>query len=140
MYTDESGSGPSVLGINHNAAIKYDYNTNNEKYNFFVKLSSINGDPSQFSWWKSKMYSYIIGVDDELWDVIKDGVLFPVDTKRIVPDKKSLSATQNSVYRKHHRVRGILVDALPHSQYTNILDKFTTEEIFESLCSTYEGK
>jgi len=40
---------------------------------------------------------------------------------------------------KHHRVREILVDALPHSEYTNIMDKSTIKSTFESPCSTYEG-
>ena len=26
-----------------------------------------NGDPEIFSWWKTKMYSHVIGMDDELW-------------------------------------------------------------------------
>jgi hypothetical protein len=26
------------------------------------------------SWWKTKMYSHIMGFDDELWDILEDGV------------------------------------------------------------------
>lgn len=37
------------------------------------------------------MYSHIIGVDDELWDIIKDGVRFPMDSEGMVVDGKSLS-------------------------------------------------
>ena len=43
------------------------------------------------------------------------------------------------LYKKHHRVRGILVDALPHSKYIKIIDKSTAKTIFESMCATYEG-
>jgi len=43
--------------------------------------SSFNGEATQFSWWKSKMYSHIIGVDDELWDIIEDGIIFKVMKK-----------------------------------------------------------
>jgi len=39
----------------------------------------------------------------------------------------------------HHIVHGILLEALPHSKYTKIIEKSTTKAIFESLCSTYEG-
>jgi len=49
-----------------------------------------------------------------------------------------MSKVQRKIYRKNHRVRGILVDALPHSEYTKIVDKSTVKTIFESLCSTYE--
>jgi hypothetical protein len=38
-----------------------------------------------------------------------------------------------------HQVRGILVDAIPHSEYTKIVDKSTVKSIFESLYSTNEG-
>jgi len=31
------------------------------------------------------------------------------------------------------------MDALPHSEYTKILDKSTTKSNFDSVCSTYEG-
>jgi len=27
------------------------------------------------------MYSYNVGVDDELWDIIEDGITFAIDTK-----------------------------------------------------------
>jgi len=37
-----------------------------EKNSYSVKHPSFKGDVTQFSWWKSKIYSHIIGVDDEL--------------------------------------------------------------------------
>jgi len=70
---------------------------------------------------------------------LKIDVSFDVDTKGIMVDKKSMIGDQRKIYKKHHRVRGIPVYALPYSEYTKILDKFTTKAIFESLCSTYEG-
>ena len=33
-----------------------------------------NGDPEMFSWWKTKMYSHIMRMDDELWDILEEGV------------------------------------------------------------------
>jgi len=32
-----------------------------------------------------------------------------------------------------------LVEAIPHSEYTKIVDKSTSKSIFESLRSAYEG-
>lgn len=54
-------------------------------------------------------------------------------------DTKSLTPTQKKTFRKHHRVRRILVEALPHSEYIKIIDKSTAIIIFESLVATYEG-
>ena len=38
------------------------------------KAPRFNGDPEEFSWWKTKMYSHIMSLDEELWDVLEDGV------------------------------------------------------------------
>lgn len=46
---------------------------------------------------------------------------------------------QKNIYRKHHRVIGILVDALPHYEYIQVFDKSTTHTIFKYICATYEG-
>jgi len=43
---------------------------------------------------KSKMYSHIIGVDDEIWDIIEDGVDFPFDLEGMAVDMKSLTEAQ----------------------------------------------
>jgi len=33
-----------------------------------------NGDHETFTWWKIKMYSFIMGLYEELWDVLEEGV------------------------------------------------------------------
>jgi len=85
------------------------------------------------------MYSHIKEVDDNWWDIIEDGVRFPVDSEGMVVDIKSLTKAQSKIYIKHQWLHGILVEYFPHSKYTNIVDKSTANAIFESLCSTYEG-
>lgn len=57
----------------------------------------------------------------------------------MVTDRKSFTPAQKKTYRKYHRVIGILVDALPHSEYIKIIEKSTAKTIFESLVATYEG-
>lgn len=57
----------------------------------------------------------------------------------MLTDRKKSTATQKKIYKKHHRVRGILVEVLPHTEYTKIGDRSTGKSIFESLYSTYEG-
>jgi len=52
----------------------------------------------------------------------KIDVNFDVDTEGYMVDKKSLTGDQRKIYKKHHRVRGILVYVLPYSKYTKILD------------------
>lgn len=57
----------------------------------------------------------------------------------MVTDIKSLTHAQKKTYRKHHKVRGVLVNVLPHYKYIKIFDKSISKTIFESLYATYEG-
>lgn len=118
--------------------VSYDYSTS-EKNNYITRPPTFSGDSTEFEWWKSNMYTYIIDLDDELWDILKDGTNIEVNSIGMVNDKKTLTPTQKKIYRKHHIVRGIFVDALPHSEYIKIIDKSTAKTIFKSLSSTYEG-
>ena len=85
------------------------------------------------------MYTYIISLDDEMWDILEDGIDFQVNDVGMVSDRKSLTPNHKNIYRKHHRVIGIIVDAFPRSKYIKIIDKSTAKTIFKSLCATYEG-
>jgi len=66
--------------------------TTSEKNNYSGKPSSFNGDATQFSWWKRKMYSHIIGIYDELWDIIVKAVSFEVDDEGVMTDRMIMIA------------------------------------------------
>ena len=53
------GSGPGVSS----AAVLYDYGTD-DKSSGSNKPPMLNGDPYTFSWWKTKMYSHIMVLDE----------------------------------------------------------------------------
>ena len=57
-------------GGNHHV-VPYDYS---DKKADSGKVSMFNGDPEEFSWWKTNFYSYIMGLDEELWDILEDGL------------------------------------------------------------------
>lgn len=40
---------------------------------------------------------YIIGVEDELWDIIEDGINFEVNEEGIVADRRNLIVTQKNM-------------------------------------------
>lgn len=56
----------------------------------------------------------MIGVDDKLWNIIEDCVRFQVNSEGMILGRKSLIDAQKKIYRKHHKLRGILVEVLPH--------------------------
>lgn len=92
--------------VNHEQSI-YDKN------NYIVRPPTFSGNSTEFEWWKSKRHTRIIGLDDELWNILKDGIGIQVNNVGMVSDRKSLTPAQKKIYRKHHRVRG----ATPHLNY-----------------------
>ena len=137
----EEASG-SDSGSGSGAAVHYDYSNNNrnERSTNHNKPPMFNGDPEMFSWWKTKMYSHIMGMNEELWVVLEDGV---GDLKLVEEgaalDRKAHTTKQKKLYKKHHTIRGILVAALPHKEYLKMSDKSTAKAMFTSLCSLYDG-
>ena len=55
-----------------------------------------------------------------------------IDRKKHTPDQKKL-------YKKHHKMRGILVASILRTDYMKMSDKSTTKAMFASLCANYEG-
>jgi len=92
--------------------VSYDYGTDDKQSGSYNPLM-FNGDPETFSWWKSKMYSHIIGIAEELRDIIENGVDLTLDEEGVVVDKKKHIVAQKTLYKKHHKVRGLIVAALP---------------------------
>ncbi|MCI60316.1 aspartyl-tRNA synthetase, partial [Trifolium medium] len=59
---------------------------------------------------KDRMYSHITGIDDELWDIVEDGVTFKnmnENGRLSIADKKSLSTANKKIYMKHHKVKDV---------------------------------
>jgi len=54
-------------------------------------------------------------------------------------DRKKHNASQKKLYKKHPNIRGILLAALPYTEYPKMSDKSTAKVMFASLCANYEG-
>jgi len=81
-----------------------------------------------------------MGLDEELWDILEDGDGdLALDEEGVVVDRKKHTPAQKKLYKKHHKIRGILVVGLPHTEYLKMSDKSTTKAMFASLCANYEG-
>jgi len=134
MYAEES---TSRFGASHSVvAVPYDYG---DKKAESGKVSRFNGDPEEFSWWKTNFYSYVMGLDEELWDILEDGVGdLVLDEEGAAIDRKKHTPEQKKLYKKHHKIRGSLVTAIPRAEYMKMSDKSTTKAMFASLCANYE--
>jgi len=134
MSVESSVSGGS--GSNHNG-VPYDYF---DKKANSGKVPKFNGDPEEFSWWKTNFYSYNVGLDEELWDILEDGVGdLDLDEEGPVVHRKKHTPAQKKMYRKHHKIRGSLVTTIPRAKYMKMSDKSTAKAMVSSLCANYEG-
>jgi len=103
----------SSSGQNNND-IPYDYGTSDDKKSGSNKAPRFNGNPEEFSWWKTNMYSHIMGLDEELWDILEDGVGdLALDEEGVSIDRKKRTPAHKKLYKKHHKSRGILVASIP---------------------------
>ncbi|MCI44803.1 aspartyl-tRNA synthetase, partial [Trifolium medium] len=99
------------------------------------KAPIFNGDAATFKWWKDRIYSHITGIDEELCDLVEEGLAFKNlnETGRLsIADKKSLSVAEKKTYMKHHKVKDIIVGAIKHEEYVRIGDKTSVKSIYDS--------
>jgi len=130
-------SGEDTSTSRNNNVVPYDYG---DKKAESGKVPKFNGVPEEFSWWKTNFYSYAMGLDEELWDVLEDGVGdLVLDEEGAAIDKKKYTPEQKKLYKKHHKIRGILVIAIPKAEYMKMSDKSTAKTMFASLCANYKG-
>ncbi|WJX61931.1 hypothetical protein P8452_46978 [Trifolium repens] len=103
---ENSGGKKNDLGV-----VKFDYDTNEKKSS--DKIPFFNGDATSYPFWKTKMYSHIIGVDYDLWDMVEEGVTFEnMDGEGVVSyeNRKSFTPDQKKEYKKHRLVKGMMTD------------------------------
>jgi hypothetical protein len=63
-----------------------------------------------------------MGLDEELWDILGDGVGdLVLDEKGVVIDRKKHTPAQKKLYKKHHKIRGILVASIPRTKYMKVV-------------------
>ena len=89
-------SSVSGSGGNHNV-VPYDYS---DKKADSGKVTKFNGNPEEFSWCKTNFYSYIMGLDEELWDILEYWVGdLDLDEEGAAVDRKKHTPTQKKMYK-----------------------------------------
>ena len=129
---------PTGSGDTSYKNVSHDYS--DSKKTSVGKVPKFNGDAEEFSWWKTNFYSYIMSLDEELWDILEDGVGdLVLDEEGAAVDRKKHTPELRKLYKKHHIIRGALVTAIPKAEYMKMSDISTAKSMFASLCSNYEG-
>jgi len=62
-----------------------------------------------------------------------------LDEEGAAIDRKKHIPAQKKMYKKHHKIRGSLVLAIPRAEYMKMRDKSNAKAMFPSLCANYEG-
>jgi len=62
-----------------------------------------------------------------------------LDEEGAAVDRKKHTPAHKKMYKKHHKIRGSLVLAIPRAEYMKMSDKSTTKAMFASLSEYYEG-
>jgi len=61
-------------------------------------------------------------------DILEDGVGdLDLDEEAAAVDRKKHTPSQKKMYKKHHKIRGSLVLAIPRAEYMKMSDKSTTK-------------
>ena len=63
--------GEDSTSSQNNNVVSYDYG---DKKADSSKVPKFNGDPEEFSSWKTNFYNYVMGFDEELWDILEESV------------------------------------------------------------------
>jgi hypothetical protein len=53
-------------------------------------------------------------------------------------NRRSLSEAQKKVYINHRKVKYIMIEAIPYSEYIKLTNTSTAKAVYDSLCATYE--
>jgi len=138
-WTNAKGSTSRSGASHYGAAVPYDYGYGDKKAES-GKVLRFNGDPEEFSWWKTNFYSYVMGLGEELWDILEDGVGdLVLDEEGAAIDRKKHTPEQKKLYKKHHKIRRSFVTAISRAEYMKMSDKSTAKAMFASLCVNCEG-
>ena len=120
--------------------VPFDYDSNSRQRRSSDNGPFFNGTETSYPFQKTNMYSHIMSIDCDLWDLVEEGVVFDnMDKEGVISHlhRKSFTPSQKLEYKKHHNVKGMMTNAISHDEYLKIVDKRTAKSIWESLRSKY---
>ena len=99
-------SSEDTITYRNNNVVPYDYVDMKAESG---KVPTFNGDPEEFSWWKTNVYSYVMGLNEELWDILEDGVGdlvldeegAAIDRKKHTPEQQRITCHCYTLSRIH---------------------------------------
>ena len=96
-------------------------------------------DGENFYYWKDIIESFFLGYDVDLWDLVVDGYVHPVNAEGNISARSDMSDQQKKDFKNHHKARTILLNVISYTEYEKITNKDSAKSIFDSLRMTREG-
>ncbi|MCI33519.1 aspartyl-tRNA synthetase, partial [Trifolium medium] len=131
--------GDARIDSNHNASTSAStYSSEKSKRALFFDEES-----DRFAFWKTTLYSHIMGIDVDLWDIVEENIQFQnMDADGVISsaNRKALMNEENELYKKHHKAKSILVNSISYLEYLKISDKSSAKSLWDFMCSTYGKK
>lgn len=80
----------------------------NDRDRFNAKLFVSYG--KIFVYQKDRIESFLLGHDVDLWDIVVDGYIHPVDASGNKVERRVMMEQQKKDYKNHHKARTIFVE------------------------------
>ena len=114
-------------------SIPYDYDTKHQKEGQSYSRSPLF-DGSDYGYWKNRMSTHLLGINNELWEIVEDGFTLVTTTPK--PEEVKENKCLKSLDAK---ARSIVYCGLTTTEYNRISSCNTAKEIWDRLEVTYEG-
>ena len=113
--------------------IPYDYDTKRQREGHSHSRSPLF-DGVDYSYWKNRMSTHLIGIDLCLWEIIDDGYTLMTTT----PDATQIKENRR-LKSLDAKARSILYCGLTTTEYNKVSSCSTSKEVCDRLQVTYEG-
>lgn len=110
---------------------------NNEKDHYNSKPPAF--DTEKFDYCKDIIESFFLGYDVDLWDLIVDDYIHPINVEGNKVVISALTNQQKKDFKNHNKARTILPNVISYTEYEKIINKYSAKSIFDSLRMTHEG-
>ncbi|XP_050895080.1 uncharacterized protein LOC127101651 [Lathyrus oleraceus] len=110
---------------------------NNERDHYSEKPLIFDGE--KFYYWKDRIESLFLVYDVDLWDLVVDGYIHPINAEGNNIATSAMTDQQKKDFINHHEARNILLNVISYTEYEKITNKDSSKSIFYSLRMTHEG-
>jgi hypothetical protein len=101
---------------------------NNERDHYNKKPPIFDGE--KFDYWKDRIEIFFLGYNVDLWDLVVDGFVHPVNAERNIIARSVMTNQQKKDFKNHHKSITILLNDISYTEYEKITNKVSTKSIF----------